>query len=364
MERKLTKAERQRIYRERKKEEDPDYLKKQAEKKRALRLTKNPDLKPRNSKYNTPNTHYIKVEDVEKPKSVKIDFKKDCITLINDIIDPDTDEKTLVNYINKLRRLHKGIYNTDLNCLDLSWLEDIDKVSGFIMENYKALNTKKNYITAITSITRRKGMPITAEYQEVLMNLAEGVKKEIKKNKKSDKEKKEWKSIEDIKSDVEHTEGSSEEKTVVALYSFNPPRRGEDYYNMRIYSRGRKTDKHNYLVLKKGVPDHFEFNSYKTDKTYGSVKVEINDELKNILQEFIGDRKSGSLFRKMEQSTYSNFVKESFNLLTGSDININMIRHIFITEFLSGNPSIEEKEEMAKKMGHNLSTQNEYSKHK
>lgn len=359
--RKLTKAERQKIYRQRLKDADPEYLKKEAEKKRAARLKKKPDLKPRNSKYNTPNEHYIRKEEVEKPKTVKSSSKKDCITLINDLVDDKTETKTITDYVNKLRRVHKKMTGTEMNCLDLSWLDDKDKVVEFIMGNYKAMNTKKNYITAITSITKRKGMSITAEYQEVLMDLAGLINKKV--NEKTPKEKKEWKSIEDIKSDVEHTEGFDKEKIIVALYSYNPPRRGEDYYNMKVYSRGRKNNKTNYLVLKKGEPDHFIFNSHKTADTKNArVNIDINNELKEILKGYLGDRKSGSLFGKMEQSTWSNLVSESFRNITGSDIGINMIRHIFITEFLATNPKSHEKEEMSKLMGHSFTQQDKYRK--
>ena len=46
---------------------------------------------------------------------------------------------------------------------------------------------------------------------------------------------------------------------------------------------------------------------------------------------------------------------------TGKKISANLLRHIYISEFMTG-PSLKEKEALGEKMGHNTQTQELYVK--
>ena len=96
MEKQLTKQ--QRYYM--KMSKDPEWLKKQAERKREARAKKNPDaiIRRRNSKYTNPE---VLIDKVNK-KFRKDSYKDKVKTLVLNIKDETTKEKSLLNYINKI----------------------------------------------------------------------------------------------------------------------------------------------------------------------------------------------------------------------------------------------------------------------
>ena len=62
---------------------------------------------------------------------------------------------------------------------------------------------------------------------------------------------------------------------ILSLYTLHAPRRNIDYSLMKL-SNDMKGDKFNYLDMDK---KQFIFNNYKTQGTYNSVVVNIEDEL-------------------------------------------------------------------------------------
>jgi len=359
MEKQLTKQ--QRYYM--KMSKDPEWLKKQAERKREARAKKNPDaiIRRRNSKYTNPE---VLIDKVNK-KFRKDSYKDKVKTLVLNIKDETTKEKSLLNYINKINNVYKSLFEYNVDPLDLSFLtEHFDRIIEYLEKTYPNDNTRKNYFTAITSITKRLDMPITEKYKEKLMNLKNKLTDITDKNEKTEKEKAEWKPLDEIESDIEHTEFNHIYKAIVSIYVLNPPRRVDDYRDMKIYSKGKKSNKFNYLVISKGKPKYFIFNRFKTIDFFGPQKIPINEELADILEEFIGDKTSGYLFGNNTQPEFSKLVKKSFNIICGYDITANLIRKIYITDFLDKKPSKKEKKEMANMMAHSFDTQTDYEKHK
>jgi hypothetical protein len=66
---------------------------------------------------------------------------------------------------------------------------------------------------------------------------------------------------------------------VLSLYTLHAPRRNIDYSLMKL-SNDMKDDKFNYLDMDK---KQFIFNNYKTNGTYYSVIVPIEEELMKVI---------------------------------------------------------------------------------
>jgi hypothetical protein len=54
---------------------------------------------------------------------------------------------------------------------------------------------------------------------------------------------------------------------------------------------------------------------------------------------------------KMSQEGVSNAVRSGSKRITGKELTLNALRHIFLTHFTASNPSIEEKSRVAKLVG-------------
>jgi len=147
------------------------------------------------------------------------------------------------------------------------------------------------------------------------------------------------------------------EKVIYGLYMFQRPRRLE-YGKMFIINNGDYdiNDKNNYLVLEatSGEPEYFFFNDYKTQKTYGSQTITINDAFKPYIKNYItkNNLKAGDKFLKYNESYMSSIIKYIFKKVYGADITLNYIRRSHATHINSLNISNNERLKLVLEMGH------------
>ena len=96
----------------------------------------------------------------------------------------------------------------------------------------------------------------------------------------------------------------------------------------------------------------------------GFAKLLGNVELASILQDHIKSIKIGSpVFGPAKGGYYSNFsqvITAKFKKYTGRALTANLLRHSFITDFLSKKRTTAEKKETALQMGHNIGSQGQY----
>lgn len=158
---------------------------------------------------------------------------------------------------------------------------------------------------------------------------------------------------------------------VLSLYTLLPPRRNQDYLNMRVVSKWKpemSTDV-NYLDLGgSGVPTKFVFNKYKTSKKHGQQIVEIPKELADALLTYLKRNPMRPTGRSKtfeypflvnaagEPMTAVNAITRLLNKVFGKKIGSSMLRHIF----LSNKYDIGTMAKDAELMAHSLNTQRNY----
>jgi len=152
---------------------------------------------------------------------------------------------------------------------------------------------------------------------------------------------------------------------VLSLYVCIPPRRNQDYLNMKVIKKWTSDlpDECNYLDL---MGDQFIFNKYKTAKKYGVQKVPIPAELMDILVAYLKHHVLYKEFKgkipvpflispKGEPLTAVNSITRILNKVFGKKVGSSMLRHIFLSDKYG-----EIKEDMAADataMGHSVDEQ-------
>ena len=303
-------------------------------------------------------------------------------------------ESSVKTYLFNLNKLHKKIFDKPIENLD--FLLDVDKVINTLSE--LKLTTQKTYlasiVVALDSMKEKKYDKALDKYREIMLDNIKDYNEDIKKQNKSESQSKNWVSMKALKKVVNDYhkelknkkvfEKSKDEITkkekdllqkwlVGSLYVIdnkNPPLR-LDYTPLEIITlkdynklKDNQKDK-NYLVNVSRNNKFFSFSDYKTDKTYGIKKIQVGNKLNSILNSYLKlhDNKFLLLNNKGEPMTPNSLGKYITKVFepTNKKITGTLIRHIYISEFLTG-PSLQEKENLSELMHHNVNTQQLYRK--
>jgi len=100
------------------------------------------------------------------------------------------------------------------------------------------------------------------------------------------------------------------------------------------------------------------------DREYIS-KLPNGEKVLSVLDWWIGINKGNKYLlggKKLTQISFSNLMKTISKRIYDKEINVNMFRHLYITDFLETNPYITEKQLIADFMSHTLSMQESYRK--
>ena len=150
----------------------------------------------------------------------------------------------------------------------------------------------------------------------------------------------------------------------------NPPTR-LDYAPMEIIGwkqflelQDDEKREHNYLVIKSRNMKFFSFNEYKTSNKYGQNDIRVGKKLNSVLNIWLKYNDTDSLLlntrgKPMAANGLGKELKSIFQV-TGKNISVNMLRHIYISEKYPNDDV--NKQEDATKMGHSIETQSKYSK--
>lgn len=137
---------------------------------------------------------------------------------------------------------------------------------------------------------------------------------------------------------------------VLCLYTMLPPQRGQVYYNCYI---NRDVDGSNAIEIRDGR-SMLVVRQHKTMRAYGEILLDINNELRDVLMQWYPRCIDGKLLSCGSSTAFTNLMYNIF----GQKISTDMLRKIYVTENVrNGNLSIIEREALARKMGHSLSTQ-------
>lgn len=269
----------------------------------------------------------------------------------------------------------------------LTFLKKTDEIQKK-MEPY-AQSTQKSILGAIASVLSlfkdKAGYKKTYEkYSELLKERKTSPDIEAA-GEKTDKEKAAWLNWEDVQKrrNELYDEIKSVKKTtpeqyatllnyvVLSLYTLLPPRRNQDYLNMKVVSKWNEemSADCNYLDLNgSGLPTKFIFNKYKTAKKHGQQQVEIPKDLASAISLYLKHHPLRPVGRKKtyeypflvtanaEPLTAVNAITRILNKIFGKKIGSSMLRHIF----LSNKYDISEMQKDADLMGHTVSEQRNY----
>lgn len=177
---------------------------------------------------------------------------------------------------------------------------------------------------------------------------------------------------------------------LLALYTYIPPRRKSDYYNMHysnnfelvendkiLWVDANKTseepiknalsnDPKNYFGNINGKY-YFRFNNHKTAKAYPTQIIEVPDDLKDIILNYITMNKilDGDSLLNMTPSKLEYNIITIFKKYINKHITVNTLRHIYVTDYFINRihkETIHEQKIIALKMAHSKDLQEKYKK--
>ena len=323
--------------------------------------------------------------------------------------DRNLRETSLNAYVRTLQKLHEKIHNQK-DFKNLDWLDDYDSVMNAVEKNittYKdgkqiekesSVSSQKTTLAAIIvalSTEREYDDELIKTYQEEMVDLQKNYDEGEAKQIKNDKQKENWVSLdrlyqvikeykkyidkEEIMKKTDKTITNKEfnilQRWVVAnlyLWSDNHPPNRLDYVmkiiNKKDYDKltdGEK-NKSNFLVLQGRNKKYFSFGEYKTHSKYGLKLVQLDSKLNKVMNIWLAYNKGPALLynakhEPINENGLTKLIQKTFEP-SGKKLSASMLRHIYISHKLP-QPPISEKEALAEKMGHSVSTQEKYIKH-
>ena len=278
---------------------------------------------------------------------------------------PKLSASSLKTYISILTNIYKAM-NGQGDKID--WYTDNIKNILEFLES-KNDQSKKTSLSALFVLT---GMQ---EYRDVMMEVMSRVNNVYKQQKKTPKQEENWMSSDEIKI-VYNNQLENALKMLSTKKKFNdrefiefllvaflsgvvmPPRRSQDYGEMKIRNYNPKTD--NYYKTGK-----FYFNIYKTSGTYGLQTLDVPKALNTLIKKWIKlNNNDYMLYSTNNNKLSSPQINRILNNAFGKSISTNMLRHIYLTEQYKNIPAISEMQDLAREMGHSTAQAMEYIKKK
>jgi hypothetical protein len=356
-----TQAVKQKLYRERKKIADPEYLKEQALKKKLYRQKKKQEMVVGDNMIAKTNLQTI-FSNIKTRK------------------DKPLSQISINNYIAKLNKLSQMVLGHDY--VNHEFLLNPSKVLDLI--KHSNLKSKKDYITPIIKILQLNNVSedIIKQYRT---NLGEHKEKEDKVRGDNvlvkQKDKDNAMTIEDINKKYDAYSIYDNDKInpnkliyklIVAFYFKNNLIPRNDIPLMKIASEKKKdlNSSYNYIILKDDTPAKIVMLNYKTAPTYGRQSFAITNELGDLLEKYIKlfNKKSGDfLFAnksgdQIQKNTFLKIIEKAMDEVLGKPLNIDLIRSILISNFYEDMTSINDKKEYARRFLHSPKVQQEYVK--
>ena len=281
-----------------------------------------------------------------------------------------TSKYSLTSMKSNLRRIEK-IIDKDFNKWKISDFKEDEKILDDFTDKFQ-LNTVIVSMNAIKVwlMMNKAPVKIIEEYGDIIKDLGKLKDDNVKEQKKTPAEEElgddfdfdimEKKIKKYVEKEYETAKGSKlRQLLLVSLFGLQPPTRIGNYLKMEIRKgQGTKlSNDKNYLMKNKGEYK-FIFNKYKTSKHIGKVELPVKNQLlKNVLDRYLknipADQKE--LF-EATQSQITNNLESITKKIFDVPFSVNVFRHAFLTYFLNKNPSIKEKETMAKIIGQTYKT--------
>jgi len=292
-----------------------------------------------------------------------------------------TSKHTLTAMKGNIKRISK-ILNKNADELELSDFKNVDNIVEEIIDTYSISTSISTILAIISFLKYKKADEDTVEdYKDLLNELIKERNEGNNNQELKGEELENWIEYPELRSKVEKEseEFLSKKKSfsayrnflLMALLTLQPPTRLGNYLemvyknkeNLKNGGRGLMKTK-NYILYNNNQENPkytFIFNKYKTAKTLGQITHEVeNSTLNKLLHKWFTDynvKKKNFLVNSngalTTQTGITNGLESISTKLFNKKLTGNSFRHIFITHFLSQNPSIKQKQETLKLVGQN-----------
>jgi hypothetical protein len=277
---------------------------------------------------------------------------------------PKLSESSIRTYVSTLTNIYKKLQGEGGIHFFTSHAKEILHSLG-----EKHSKTRKSVLSALYILTNHE------DYRKMMIEDCKIVNDAYKNQTKDAKQTENWVDIKEVKDIYEQLKSvaskmldkklSLDSKLIVQFFLIGllggvsglPPRRSMDYSEMKIRNINPKTD--NYYKAGK-----FYFNIYKTKGKYGLQVLEIPAELNKYIKKWIKLNEGDYLlFSSNGNKLSSSQITRILNKVFGKNISTDLLRHIFLSNQYKDIPKLQEMENLAEAMGHNLGTALEYIKH-
>lgn len=285
---------------------------------------------------------------------------------------PGLKDSSIKTYLSNLKRVFNEI--SDTKDLDYNFfIENKDLIIGYLYN--LDINPRKSLLSSLVVLTN------DTDYKEYLSDTLAEYDTKLKKNEKSQKEKDNWVTQEEIKTIYKKLWKNinciykKKDKTINDLLEIQnyvilsllggihiPPRRLQDFTEFKIKNIDKEKD--NYLEHTKPKASVLVFNVYKTAKSRGKEVIEIPKKLSNILNKWIKINPTQYLFFDSDKNKLSNsqLTKYINKIFSPKLVSVNILRHSYVSDYLGNIPSLDIIEKNASKMAHSLFTHLTYKK--
>jgi len=316
---------------------------------------------------------------------------------------------TVKNYVYNLNKIAKLVTGENISMGNLSYLYNHEQILQLITDTFK-IGSQKNYLTAITTLLHvlisnnpenTTAVDALKEYNNTISDIKDIINKQTLLQEKTVTQLENWTTIKKLQQILSgykkylkenntfkksYINLKPQEKKILRYWLMgslyigdpgNPPVRC-NYAPMTIISKFDYDNlieeqlKSNYLVISPKNKKMFSFGNYKNVATYGLKTIPIHKKLNTILNAYL---KVLGTFHVADEPQYllytqNNTAMTSVGLCTnipktfepsGKNITINSLRHIFISENISGE-FISEKAVISEAMHHSTATQEIYRK--
>ena len=302
---------------------------------------------------------------------------------------PNIKDTTIKSYFQYIKKLYQTLNDTSELPKNANFLTDFDEIEK-IMQKYKP-NTKKNYYSAIVVALKAYEKPteLISKYEKVRDEMQTEYDNMAMANKKTDKQKENWVSLEQydslltkyralIKQKKLFTRPNLDKKgheilkeyIILLTYRYLPMR--NDFANMRVLSTRKynslSTDvqeTNNYLVGTHTTGFKFYINDYKTKKTFGNKIIDIPKDLEREIKKYLKQNPTGYFLADTNQNPITangitKLLTKIFQKEYNKNVSSSMIRHIIMSEKY-GNTLVQMKDD-SNVMGHSVAQGHNYTK--
>ena len=288
---------------------------------------------------------------------------------------PNASKSTIQTFETALKRIEK-IYKKSIENLNLDFINNPDDIIKKFADTQYSKNTMYSTINMINKLIIMIDAPLTLKkkWGDVVKKLTQERDNAQLDNAKTRNESDNWIEYKELLDKVEKEIDTVFEmeniKTndfrnllIFCLYCLMPPARIGNYLDCKVIRDNAENlpSSHNYIIIKNmdnNPSFYFVFNKFKTAKSLGTqmFKVENTKLTALLFRYFKYHNKDGEYFlmsrgKELTQPNLTNILKKVSQELTKKNLSCNMLRHIYITHFLSENPTLRQKLEIAGAMG-------------